>query len=133
MEATTPIFRKTVFHKQVFEFHCSSIFLCQTSGRQNHWSLTCSEGHGEHSERPRARQMELRAAKQGNQRPAYQQHHSKYIQPQCNKKISNLNRQLHPAYYVLQSRYTIYPVISVADPDPGYGVFLIPRSRIRDG
>ncbi len=28
-----------VFYKQVLEFHCPSKFLCQTSGRQNHWSL----------------------------------------------------------------------------------------------
>ncbi len=33
------IFRKMVFYKQVLEFHCPSKFLCQTSGRQNHWSL----------------------------------------------------------------------------------------------
>ncbi len=39
MEATTKIFRKMVFYKQVLEFHCPSKFLCQTSGRQNHWSL----------------------------------------------------------------------------------------------
>jgi hypothetical protein len=30
---------ETVFYKQVLEFHCPSKFLCQTSGRQNHWSL----------------------------------------------------------------------------------------------
>ncbi len=31
------------FYKQVleFQFHCPSKFLCQTSGRQNHWSLLC--------------------------------------------------------------------------------------------
>ncbi len=28
-----------VFYKQVLEFHTPSKFLCQTSGRQNHWSL----------------------------------------------------------------------------------------------
>ncbi len=27
------------FYKQVLEFHRPSKFLCQTSGRQNHWSL----------------------------------------------------------------------------------------------
>ncbi len=31
-----------VFYKQVLEFHCPSKFLCQTSGRQNHWSLICT-------------------------------------------------------------------------------------------
>ena len=30
---------ENVFYKQVLEFHCPSKFLCQTSGRQNHWSL----------------------------------------------------------------------------------------------
>jgi hypothetical protein len=34
------IFGKTVFfYKQVLDFHCPSKILCQTSGRQNHWSL----------------------------------------------------------------------------------------------
>ncbi len=33
-----------VFYKQVLEFHCPSKFLCQTSGRQNHWSLMWREG-----------------------------------------------------------------------------------------
>ncbi len=33
------IFRKTVFYKQVLEFHRPSKFLCQTSRRQNQWSL----------------------------------------------------------------------------------------------
>jgi hypothetical protein len=28
-----------VFYKQVLKFHCPSKFVCQTSGRQNHWSL----------------------------------------------------------------------------------------------
>jgi hypothetical protein len=28
-----------VFYQQVLEFPCPSKFLCQTSGRQNHWSL----------------------------------------------------------------------------------------------
>jgi hypothetical protein len=37
------IFRKTVFYKQVFEFHRPSKFLCQTSGRQIHWSLVPGE------------------------------------------------------------------------------------------
>jgi hypothetical protein len=35
------IFWKTVFYKQVLEFHGPSEFLCQTSGRQNHLSLLC--------------------------------------------------------------------------------------------
>ncbi len=39
MEATTQYFGKWFFFKQVLEFHCPSKFLCQTSGRQNHWSL----------------------------------------------------------------------------------------------
>jgi hypothetical protein len=34
---------KTVFYKQDLEFHCPSKFLCQTSGRQNHWSLVRSK------------------------------------------------------------------------------------------
>ncbi len=42
MEATTQYFGKLVFYKQVLEFHCPSKFLCQTSGRQNHWSLLYS-------------------------------------------------------------------------------------------
>ncbi len=29
---------KTVFYEHVLEFHRPSKFLCQTSGRQNHWS-----------------------------------------------------------------------------------------------
>jgi hypothetical protein len=33
------IFRKMFFYKQVSEFHCPSKILCQTSERQNHWSL----------------------------------------------------------------------------------------------
>jgi hypothetical protein len=33
------IVRKTVFHKQVLDFHRSSKIVCQTSGRQNHRSL----------------------------------------------------------------------------------------------
>jgi hypothetical protein len=33
------IFWKTVFYKQILEFHRPSKFLCQTSGRQNHLSL----------------------------------------------------------------------------------------------
>ncbi len=30
---------ENVFYKQVLEFNCPFKFLCQTSGRQNHWSL----------------------------------------------------------------------------------------------
>ncbi len=33
------ILRKTVFQKQVLDFHRSSKIECQTSGCQNHWSL----------------------------------------------------------------------------------------------
>jgi hypothetical protein len=39
MEATTQYFIKWFFYKQVLEFYRPSKFLCQTSGRQNHWSL----------------------------------------------------------------------------------------------
>jgi hypothetical protein len=42
MEATTQYFGKRFFYKQVLEFHRPSKFLCQTSGRQNHWSLLSS-------------------------------------------------------------------------------------------
>ncbi len=31
------------FYKQVLEFHCPSKLLCQTSGRQNHWSLLLTQ------------------------------------------------------------------------------------------
>ncbi len=44
MEATTPVFQKMVFYKQVLEFHCPSKLLCQTSGRQNRWSLLSTGG-----------------------------------------------------------------------------------------
>jgi hypothetical protein len=40
MEARLLSISKTVFYKQVLEF--DSKFLCQTSGRQNHWSLLLS-------------------------------------------------------------------------------------------
>jgi hypothetical protein len=39
MEATTQYFGKWFFYKQVLKFHCPSKFVCQTTGRQNHWSL----------------------------------------------------------------------------------------------
>ena len=35
-----------VFYKQVLEFHGPSKFLCQTSGRQNHWSLLTARSPG---------------------------------------------------------------------------------------
>ncbi len=33
------LFRKTFFYEQVLDFHRSNKILCQTSERQNHWSL----------------------------------------------------------------------------------------------
>jgi hypothetical protein len=41
MEATTHYFKNQFCYKQVLEFHRPSKFLCQTSGRQNHWFLLC--------------------------------------------------------------------------------------------
>jgi hypothetical protein len=41
MEATTQYFGKCFFINRL-EFHCPSKFLCQTSGRQNNWSLVCT-------------------------------------------------------------------------------------------
>jgi hypothetical protein len=46
------IFRKIVFYKQVLEFHRPSKFVCQTSGRQNHWSLLHMEGMETNLTRP---------------------------------------------------------------------------------
>jgi hypothetical protein len=43
MEATTQYFEKQFFCKQVLESHRPSKLLCQTSGRQNHWSLLCTQ------------------------------------------------------------------------------------------
>ncbi len=44
MEATTQYFGKWFFYNQVLKFHCPSKFVCQTSGRQNHWSQVHSNG-----------------------------------------------------------------------------------------
>ncbi len=43
------IFRKTVFYKQVLEFHRHSQFVWRTSGRQNHLPLICSSSPRSHS------------------------------------------------------------------------------------
>jgi hypothetical protein len=39
MQATTQYFVLRFFYRQLLDFHRPSKILCQTSGRQNHWSL----------------------------------------------------------------------------------------------
>ncbi len=41
-------FRKSVFYKQVLDFHCPSKILSHTSGRQNHWSPMHNKGSEVH-------------------------------------------------------------------------------------
>ncbi len=44
MQATTQYFVERLFYKQGLDYHRPSKILCQTSGRQNHWSLLRRQG-----------------------------------------------------------------------------------------
>ncbi len=44
MQATTQYFVERFFYKQGLDYHRPSKILCQTSGRQNYWSLLRREG-----------------------------------------------------------------------------------------